>query len=101
MIAKPVQAPNAHPTFRVSDERLIKVTASAAKRVSTLLQKQNRPNGVLRVDNVLWGGRVIQADADDDNTKAIKAFNDMVAADDRVEAVMLPISDGLTLCRKK
>jgi len=60
-----------------------------------------RPNGVLLVDNVLWGGRVIQADADDDNTKAIKAFNDMVAADNRVEAVMLPISDGLTLCRKK
>jgi len=60
-----------------------------------------RPNGVLLVDNVLWGGRVTQADADDDNTKAIKAFNDMVAADDRVEAVMLPISDGLTLCRKK
>jgi caffeoyl-CoA O-methyltransferase len=60
-----------------------------------------RPNGVLLVDNVLWGGRVTQADADDDNTNAIKAFNDMVAADDRVEAVMLPISDGLTLCRKK
>jgi len=60
-----------------------------------------RPNGVLLVDNVLWGGRVTKADADDDNTKAIKAFNDMVAADDRVEAVMLPISDGLTLCRKK
>jgi predicted O-methyltransferase YrrM len=60
-----------------------------------------RPNGVLLVDNVLWGGRVTQADADDDNTEAIKAFNDMVAADDRVEAVMLPISDGLTLCRKK
>jgi len=60
-----------------------------------------RPNGVLLVDNVLWGGRVVQPDADDDNSKAIKAFNDMVAADDRVEAVMLPISDGLTLCRKK
>ena len=60
-----------------------------------------RPNGVLLVDNVLWGGRVTQPDADDDNSRAIKAFNDMVAADDRVEAVMLPISDGLTLCRKK
>jgi predicted O-methyltransferase YrrM len=60
-----------------------------------------RHNGVLLVDNVLWGGRVTQADADDDNTKAIRAFNDVVAADDRVEAVMLPISDGLTLCRKK
>jgi caffeoyl-CoA O-methyltransferase len=60
-----------------------------------------RPNGVLLVDNVLWSGRVVDPDADDDNTKAIKAFNDMVAADDRVEAVMLPISDGLTLIRKR
>lgn len=60
-----------------------------------------RPNGVLLVDNVLWGGRVVQPDVDDENTRAIRAFNDMVAADARVEAVMLPIADGLTLCRKK
>ncbi len=60
-----------------------------------------RPNGVLLVDNVLWGGRVVEPDADDENTRAIRAFNDMVAADTRVEAVMLPIADGLTLCRKK
>ena len=49
MIAKPAQTQTAQPSFRVSDERLIKITASAAKRVSTLLQKQGRPNGVLRV----------------------------------------------------
>jgi iron-sulfur cluster assembly protein len=55
MIAKPIQSPTAQPTFRVSDERLIKVTSSAAKRVSTLLQKQGRPNGVLRV-SVVGGG---------------------------------------------
>jgi iron-sulfur cluster assembly accessory protein len=55
MIAKTVQTQNAQPSFRVSDERLIKVTPSAAKRVSTLLQKQNRPNGVLRV-SVVGGG---------------------------------------------
>ena len=60
-----------------------------------------RPNGVVLVDNVLWDGRVVQPDADDDNTRAIRAFNDMVAADDRVDTVMLPIADGLTLCRKK
>ena len=60
-----------------------------------------RPNGVLLVDNVLWDGRVVQPDATDDNTVAIRAFNDMVAADARVEAVMLPLADGLTLCRKK
>ena len=55
MIAKPIQTQAAQPTFRVSDERLIKVTPSAAKRVSTLLQKQNRPAGVLRV-SVVGGG---------------------------------------------
>jgi caffeoyl-CoA O-methyltransferase len=60
-----------------------------------------RPNGVLLVDNVLWDGRVVQPDVTDENTLAIRAFNDMVAADDRVDAVMLPIADGLTLCRKK
>ena len=65
------------------------------------LLKRLRPNGVLLVDNVLWDGRVVKADADDDNTIAIRAFNDMVAADRRVEAVMLPLADGLTLVRKK
>jgi iron-sulfur cluster assembly protein len=55
MIAKPAQTQTTQPTFRVSDERLIKVTPSAAKRVTTLLQKQNRPTGVLRV-SVVGGG---------------------------------------------
>ena len=60
-----------------------------------------RPNGVILVDNVLWGGNVIDPDPKDENRTAIRAFNDMVAADARVEAVMLPISDGLTMIRKK
>ncbi len=60
-----------------------------------------RTNGAILVDNVLWDGRVIQADADDENTVAIRAFNDKVANDDRVDTVMLPIADGLTICRKR
>jgi caffeoyl-CoA O-methyltransferase len=60
-----------------------------------------RVNGAILVDNVLWDGRVVQADADDDNTVAIRAFNDLVAADPRVETVMLPIADGLTIARKR
>jgi caffeoyl-CoA O-methyltransferase len=59
-----------------------------------------RKNAVILVDNVLWHGAVLDANAVDDNTKAIKAFNDAVANDDRVETVMLPISDGLTLARR-
>ena len=60
-----------------------------------------RPNGVIGVDNVLWGGAVLDDKADDDNTKAIKAFNEFVASDDRVDVVMLPLADGLTLARKR
>lgn len=59
-----------------------------------------RPNGVILVDNVLWGGNVITDDPKDENRVAIRAFNDMVAADDRVDTVMLPLGDGLTLIRK-
>ena len=55
MIAKPVSTPSAPPSFRQSDERLIKVTPSAAARVNTLLHKQGRPQGVLRV-SVVGGG---------------------------------------------
>ncbi len=59
-----------------------------------------RPNGLLLVDNVLWHGAVVDPKADDDNTKAIRAFNDKIAADPRVETVMLPVADGLTLARR-
>ena len=60
-----------------------------------------RDNGAILVDNVLWDGRVVKPDADDENTVAIRAFNDKVANDTRVDTVMLPIADGLTLARKR
>jgi caffeoyl-CoA O-methyltransferase len=60
-----------------------------------------RPNGLILVDNVLWSGNVAGTSANDDNTVALRAFNDMVAADGRVESVMLPISDGVTMIRKR
>ncbi len=56
-----------------------------------------RPGGLIAVDNVLRDGRVIAPGNADD--RAIAAFNDEVLADVRVEAVMLPIADGLTLAR--
>lgn len=60
-----------------------------------------RRNGVILVDNTLWGGSVIDPARDDESTVAIRAFNDLVAADDRVDTVMLAVSDGLTLLRKR
>ena len=55
MISGGASKPAAIPAFRVGDERLVKVTASAAKKVSSLLTKQGRPQGVLRVA-VMGGG---------------------------------------------
>jgi len=60
-----------------------------------------RAGGVILVDNVLWTGAVVDPEANDENTLAIRRFNDFVAADPRVECVMLPIADGLTLLRKR
>ena len=50
---------------------------------------------------MLWAGNVVNPEANDANTAAIRRFNDHVAADRRVDSVMLPISDGLTFARKK
>lgn len=60
-----------------------------------------RPGGYLIADNTLWDGHVADPDYDTDpQTAAIKRFNDMVAADNRVEVSMVPIRDGLTIVRK-
>jgi len=64
------------------------------------LMTRLRPNGIILIDNTLWSGAVVDKNAKDDNTKAIRAFNDMVAADTRVETVILTVGDGLTLVRK-
>jgi caffeoyl-CoA O-methyltransferase len=58
-----------------------------------------RPGGLILVDNVLWGGNVINAENNEDNTLAIRAFNEKIAKDPRVDCVMLAISDGLTCLR--
>ncbi len=55
MIARTTATQTAAPSFRVGDERLVKLTANAGKKVGTLLTKQGRPNGVLRVA-VVGGG---------------------------------------------
>ena len=63
--------------------------------------KRLRPNGVILVDNVLWMGTVADPSMQGEDVDAIRAFNDHVVTDPRVEAVMLTIGDGLTLLRKK
>jgi caffeoyl-CoA O-methyltransferase len=61
-----------------------------------------RPGGLIMIDNVLWDGSVIDPAMDDDaDTRAIRALNERLHADERVTLSMVPIGDGLTLCRKR
>ena len=61
-----------------------------------------RQGGFILADNTLWDGHVIDPAYDHDHqTQGIRAFNDLVANDTRVETVILPIRDGLTLLRKR
>jgi caffeoyl-CoA O-methyltransferase len=60
-----------------------------------------RPGGLLLADNVLWSGDIVEADPADANRTALREFNDLVAADARVEAVVLTAFDGLTIARKR
>lgn len=60
-----------------------------------------RQGGLIAVDNVLWGGSVINPEKQDDDTLAIRAFNKQLKDDDRVDISLVPIGDGLTLARKR
>jgi len=61
-----------------------------------------RPGGFVLADNTLWDGHVVDPAYDrDPQTRGIRLFNDHVARDTRVERVILPLRDGLTLIRKK
>ena len=60
-----------------------------------------RRGGLICVDNVFWGGAVIDPSRDDENTEAIRAFNAALSNDPRISLSMVPIGDGLTLARKR
>jgi caffeoyl-CoA O-methyltransferase len=60
-----------------------------------------KPGGTILVDNTFSHGRVIDTGNDEPIVQAIRDFNDHAVADDRVDLVMTPIGDGLTLARKR
>ncbi len=60
-----------------------------------------RPGGFLMLDNVLWGGRVIDAAEDDEDTVAIRRINEAMLYDERFDISLVPIGDGLTIARKR
>jgi len=81
--------------FIDGDKRTYRATYEMALRVL-------RPGGFILADNTLWDGHVLEAPAPADRqTQGIESFNDFVARDPRVERVILPLRDGLTLIYKK
>jgi len=99
-IAPAIDTLRSLPTERTIDLAFIDADKPMYGAYADELLARMRPGGVLMVDNVLWGGAVVDAASTDENTVAIRAFNDWLAADDRVETVMLPLGDGLTLARR-
>lgn len=68
-----------------------------------MLLPRVRQGGIIIADNTLWYGHVVEEHTreSDQQTLGIKAFNDLLANDDRVEKVIVPVRDGLTIIRKK
>lgn len=60
-----------------------------------------RPGGLIAVDNVLWSGNVVNASDTSDSTVAIRKLNAKIKADSRVDTVLLPVADGIFMCRKR
>jgi caffeoyl-CoA O-methyltransferase len=60
-----------------------------------------RPGGLIAVDNVLWGGAVADPAVQDESTQAIRAFNQTLHRDERVDLSLVAIADGLTLAMKR
>ena len=60
-----------------------------------------RPGGLIAFDNTLWGGAVLDENAEDEDTRAIQALNTKLAGDERISLCLLPVADGVTLARRR
>jgi caffeoyl-CoA O-methyltransferase len=60
-----------------------------------------KSGGYIIADNVLWSGKVVEKDHDDEDTLALRVFNDTLSKDPRFEVILLPVRDGLLIARKK
>lgn len=88
----------AEPTY---DLAFVDADKSAYRDYVEELYPRMRVNSVIIVDNVLRSGRVLPGQEDNDDDRSTQAFNDAMAADERFEAVMMPVADGLTFLRRR
>jgi len=89
--------PNLHETF---DLVFIDADKPNYSNYFDLVFDKVRLGGYIIADNVLWSGRVLESEKDE-NTQALHDYNQKILADDRVENILLPVRDGLMIARKK
>lgn len=89
------------PPDRVIDFSFIDADKVSYPRYYEELVTRTRPGGLIVLDNVLRSGRVVDPAAVDAADVAIRQVNDVIVADDRVESVLLPVRDGVTLARRR
>jgi len=100
-IAPALETLQALPTDPVIDLAFIDADKPGYASYYEELVPRLRPGGWVVADNTLWSGRITDAGAGDDNTKALRAYNAHAAADDRVTTVLLAVADGLTISQKR
>lgn len=89
------------PAERAFDFAFIDADKVSYRGYYEALLPRMRRNGLMVFDNVLWMGQVLDSQSPSDDTRALQQLNDHIAGDRRVEAVMISVSDGLTIVRKK
>jgi len=100
-LAPAIETLNALPAERSFDFAFIDADKVSYRAYYDALLPRMRPNGLLIFDNVLWMGQVLDIQSPSDDTRALQQLNDFLATDTRVQAVMINVSDGLTIVRKK
>lgn len=100
-LAPAVETLSALPSEESIDFAFIDADKASYWQYYSAILPRLRRGGVIAVDNVLWGGNVVDPSDMTADTVALREFNQRVAADERVDAVMLPVGDGVTLAYKR
>lgn len=99
-LAPAVETLRALPASHTIDFAFVDADKVSYREYYELLLAHLRPNGLIIFDNVLWMGQVLDTATTSEETRALQALNDFIATDQRVQAVMIAVSDGLTIVRK-
>lgn len=100
-IAPAIETLRSLPDDTVIDLAFIDADKTGYRAYFEALLPRLRPNGLILIDNTLWSGAVVGDGDQSPDTVALRELNDFIAADARVESYILPISDGLTIVRKR